>query len=176
MGAATISYGLAEWILKKDDDENLNFYQVRTGMYGMEGGYTVYHQNFGLEKRLAPWFAIALEFNNQQWSSSESNGAGIGLNTHYRWYLFGKKRLSPFIEMGAGAFRGFSKFPSDGSNFTFHLTGNLGLEYTRKNQDRLRFTYGHLHQSNNDLLDANPGAIGNGFTISYAWFWKRSKW
>jgi hypothetical protein len=143
---------------------------------GMEGGYTVFMETFGIEKRVAPWFAFALEFNSQQWTSSESNGAGIGINTHYRWYAFGKKRVSPFIEMGAGAFQAFSPFPADGTNFTFHLTGNLGVEYTRSNLDKVRFTYGHLHQSNNDLFDSNPGIIGNGFTISYSWFWKKTKW
>ena len=78
--------------------------------------------------------------------------------------------------MGVGVFQGFSPFPVDASNFTFHLTGNLGLEYTQTNQIKIRFTYGHLHQSNNDLFEVNPGIIGNGFTISYAWFWAKSKW
>ena len=117
-----------------------------------------------------------LEFNNQQWTSPNGNGAGLGLNTHYRWYAFGKKRLSPFVEMGAGLFQGFRPLPTDGTTFTFHLTASLGLEYTRVNQDRIRFTYGHLHQSNNGLFPRNPGLIGNGFTFAYSKFWKASKW
>ena len=52
MGAAILSYTLAEVILK--NEENLNFYQVRTGMNREHvwGLRNVWHQNFGIESLL----------------------------------------------------------------------------------------------------------------------------
>lgn len=169
ISAAAISYGLAEFVFKNDNA--LNFYQVRSGLFGTTGG-TVFVENFGIERRIAPWFGLALELNNQQWVYEEGNGVGIGFNTYYRWHLFAKKKLSPYIEYGAGFFYGFSKFPTDGTNFTFNLTTQLGMEYSFENNNKLRLSYGHLHQSNNDLLDPNPGEDGNGINLTYLWFWK----
>ena len=94
IGAAALSYGLSEFV---GEEENLNFYQVRVGMMGATDNITIYGQGFGLEKRLSSWYAIAIEFNNQQWTSPAGNGLGMGINTHYRWYAFGKKKLSPFL-------------------------------------------------------------------------------
>lgn len=168
-GAATASFILAEWVLK--DVADINYYQARAGMVGTSGG-TVMLENFGIEKRLAHWFGIGLELNTQQWFYEEKAGAGIGFNTYYRWYLRGRKRLSPYIEYGAGLFRGFSEFPPDGTRFTFNLTTQLGLEYQLNNQDKVRLGYGHLHQSNNGLLEPNPGEDGNGFNVTYLWLWK----
>jgi hypothetical protein len=100
----------------------------------------------------------------------------MGINTYYRWYLFGKKKISPYIEYGAGLFYGFKKFPQNGSNFTFNLTNALGIEYTIKNQNKIRLSYGHIHQSNNNLFNENPGIDGNGLNFTYLWFFKKSKW
>ena len=173
MGAAITSYGLSEFVCK---DTNLNFYQTRVGFMRGQENTNIFIENFGIEKRVAPWFAITLELNNQQWFSPESKGAGMGLNTYYRWYAFGKKRFSPYLEYGAGLFHGFTPFPEGGSRFTFNLTTSIGVEYTCKNMDKFRVNYGHLHQSNNDLLPTNPGWDGNGFTISYSKFWGKSRW
>lgn len=168
-GAAITSYVLSEFLLK--DIEDLNYYQARIGVIGTTGG-TVTLENFGIEKRLSHWFGIGLELNNQQWFYEDNNGLGVGFNTYYRWYLLGKKRLSPYIEYGAGVFYGFSKFPPEGQQFSFNLTTQIGAEYTFKNQDKVRLSYGHLHQSTNDLIVPNPGEDGNGFNITYLWFWK----
>jgi hypothetical protein len=149
----------------------LNFYQVRGGVFGTLRG-TVIMENFGIEKRVAPWFGLGLEINNQQWLYEEKNGAGIGFNTYYRWHIFGRKKISPYIEYGAGFFYGFSEFPPNGTNFTFNLTTQIGAEYTFEDKNKLRLGYGHIHQSNNELLDPNPGEDGNGFNITYLWFWK----
>jgi len=46
------------------------------------------------------------------------------------------------------------------------------VEYTTERKNKLRLSYGHIHQSNNDLLDPNPGEDGNGFNFTYLWFWK----
>jgi hypothetical protein len=165
MGAAVVSFGLAELVF---DDENLNFYQVHMG-YMRGENMSVFMQNVGLEKRLAPWYAIAVELNMQQWTDGNYKGMGMGLNTYYRWYLMGKKKFSPFIEAGAGAFQGFKKFPEDGSNFTFNLTTKAGFEYTFDNSNRFRVNYGHIHHSNNGLFESNPGFVGNGFTLAYSW-------
>jgi len=169
LSAATISYGLAQFIFK--DNAHLNYYQARAGVFGTLGG-TVMMENFGIEKRLTPWFGLGLEINNQQWIYEEGNGAGMGFNTYYRWHLFGRKKLSPFIEYGAGFFYGFSEFPPDGTNFTFNLTTQVGAEYTFENKNKLRLGYGHIHQSNNDLLEPNPGEDGNGLNITHLWSWK----
>jgi len=169
LSAATISYGLAQFIFK--DNAHLNYYQARAGVFGTLGG-TVMMENFGIEKRLTPWFGLGLEINNQQWIYEEGNGAGMGFNTYYRWHLFGRKKLSPFIEYGAGFFYGFSEFPPEGTNFTFNLTTQVGAEYTFENKNKLRLGYGHIHQSNNDLLEPNPGEDGNGLNITHLWSWK----
>jgi len=166
---AAVTYGLAKFVF--NNNKALNFYQVRAGVFGTEGG-TVVMENFGIEKRVAPWFGLGLEVNNQQWIYEEKNGAGIGFNTYYRWHLFGRKKISPYLEFGAGLFYGFSEFPPNGTNFTFNLATQLGAEYTFENNDKLRLGYGHIHQSNNELLDPNPGEDGNGLNLTYLWFWK----
>ena len=173
MGAALSSYGIAE--LATDKGSNLNYYNGRLGVYGSSAGLLV-HQNFGIEKRLAPWFGIGLELVNQQWIAEEGNGAGLGLNTYYRWHLFGSKKISPYLEYGAGVFNGFSPLPADGTRFTFHLNTQLGLEYKITKGHLMRLSYGHLHQSNNDLLDLNPGLDGGGFNFTFLWFWDESNW
>ncbi len=184
IGAAALSYALSEFVFKKDN-ENMNFYQVRVGMSDeyVWGLRSVWHQNFGVENRVAPWFAIAAEFNLQQWNdrtpdidNKDKFGMGAGIMSYYRWYLFGKKRISPFLEYGAGVFCGFKEFPRNGSNITFNLSTQLGLEYTFKDKNKLRVGYGLSHQSNNGLSSRNPGYDGNGFSIGYSWFWKTSKW
>lgn len=180
MGVATFSYILSELILKNEDD--LNFYQARAGV--KVGQYqTVFLENFGIEKRAASWFAFTVELNNQQWINNrpgagdrEKSGAGMGITTYYKWYLFGKKKLSPFLEYGAGVFTGFKEFPANGTTFTFNLSTQLGLEYSFSNENRLRLSYGQFHQSNNDLFSVNPGHDGNGLNITYAWYWGTSKW
>ncbi len=168
MGVAAASVIISELIF---NEVNANYYQVRSGFYGADD-HNVFNQQFGIEKHLSHWFATGIEFNAQQWSGTQ-RGMGIGLNGTYRWYAFGKKRLSPFIEYGTGFFYGFSPFPAEGTKFTFHLTSNLGLEYTLKNENKMRLTYGHLHQSNNGLLEPNPGYDATGFTFTYLWNWKK---
>ncbi len=170
--AATLSYGLSEWVLQEEKD--LHFYQVRTGLIGTTRG-TVLLENFGIEARLAPWFGLGIEWNTQQWLYPEKNGWGMGIMSFYRWHLFGRKRFSPYLEYGAGLFHGFSKFPPEGTQFTFNLSSQLGVEYTLPNEHKLRLSYGHLHQSNNGLLDPNPGEDGNGFHLTYLWRWGKPK-
>ena len=183
IGTAALSYALAEFVFK--GDENMNFYQVRAGMnkeyvWGLKN---VWHQNFGVENRVAPWFAFAAEFNFQQWNDrtpgidkKDKFGMGTGIMSYFRWYLFGKKRISPFLEYGTGLFYGFEKFPYNGSNFTFNHTTHLGIEYTFNNKNKLRVSYGQAHQSNNGLFSTNPAYDASGFSINYAWFWRTSKW
>ena len=175
MGAAITSYTVAELVGK---DSTLNYYQSRLGLYGVTNRTTIAFQSFGIEKRVAPWFGIGVEGIMQQWKTrmpSNHSGFGVGLNTYYRWHLFGKKRLSPYLEYGAGVFQGFRKLPFNGSNFTFHLTTSLGLEYTFKDQNKMRLSYGYLHQSNNDLFEPNPGLDGGGLQFTFLWFWAKSK-
>lgn len=183
IGAAALSYTLTELVFK--NHENLNFYQIGGGMNNeyFWGLRKVFHQNFGVEKRAAPWFAFALEYNFQQWGDqtpkldkNEKFGLGMGIMTYYRWYLFGKKRLSPYLEYGTGLFWGFKEFPYNGTAFTFNHSTQVGLEYTFENKNKARMGYGQFHQSNNYLFDRNPGYDGNGFNVSYSWFWKTSKW
>jgi hypothetical protein len=90
---------------------NLSFYQARVGIFDTVGR-TVIMENFGVDKRLAPWFALGLEINNQQWIYKEGNGAGLGIYTYYRWHLFGKRKLSPYLAYGAGIFYFFLQLPS----------------------------------------------------------------
>ena len=119
-------------------------------------------ENFGFEKRLDSWFGLDLEINNQQSINEEKNRAGIRFNTNYWWHLFGRRRIGPQIEYGAGFFSGFSEFPPNGTNLTFNLTTQVGAEDGLDNKDKLRLGYGHIHQSNNELLDPNPGEDKNG--------------
>lgn len=183
IGAAVLSYSLAELVFK--NGENTNYYQARAGMNHeyFWGFKNVWHQNFGVENRVAPWFAFAAEFNMQQWNdrtpgieNKDKFGLGAGIMTYYRWYLFGKKRLSPYLEYGTGLFCGFKKFPYNGTKFTFNHSTQLGLEYTFKDKNKLRLGYGQFHQSNNGYAQPNPGYDGDGFSVSYSWFWRNSKW
>jgi hypothetical protein len=176
VGLAAISYTLAEFILKKE--ENVNYYHLRTGMnkeYGW-GLREVWHQNFGVEHRVAKWFSLSAEFNLQEYHDSSPNlsgnkkfGLGVGLMTYYRWYLMGKKRVSPYFEYGTGVFYGFNKFPYNGNNFTFNHSTQVGVEYTLRKGNKVRLGYGNFHQSNFGWLESNPAHNGNGFSVSYAW-------
>jgi len=168
MALASVSFVLSEFVFKEAD---INYFQAR-GSYYNSDGTSILGQNFGIEKKLSHWFSIGIEGYAQQFKDQGSSGTGLGLNAYYRWYAFGKKRLSPFIEYGTGGFYGFKPFPTDGTKFTFHLTSAVGLEYELNNQNKVRFTYGHLHQSNNDLFDANPGLDASGITLTYLWRWK----
>lgn len=181
MGTAIISYALSEFVFNKN--ENLNFYQARAGMNYDQGIRNVWHENFGVENRVAPWFGFALEGNFQQWNDRTSYidkkdefGMGVGLMSYYRWYILGKKKLCPYLECGTGLFLGFEKFPYSGTKFTFNHSAQIGLEYTLENKNKIRCGYGLFHQSNNYLIFPNPGYDAKGFSISYSWFWKNSKW
>jgi hypothetical protein len=172
---ATISYTLAEFVF--NNYENVDFYQIRMGMnkeYGW-GLRDVWHQNLGLEQRVAGWFSLGAELNLQEFyddspnlSNNEKFGFGTGLMTYYRWYFLGDFFISPYFEYGTGIFYGFSKFPANGTKFTFNHSTQVGLEYTLRNQNKIRIGYGNFHQSNNGWLDRNPGHDGDGFSLSYS--------
>lgn len=171
-GAAAVSYILAKYVLKSE--EQGDFWQVRVS--NAVGEYkTVFKQSIGVERHLAPWFAVALEFNFQQWfdnspfaPSNANSGFGVGLQPYFRWYVFGKKRISPYLEYGTGFYQGFTKFPYNGTKFTFTHSSHLGIQYTIKNGNKLRLSYGQYHQSNNDWWSVNPSFNGNGFQITYS--------
>lgn len=179
--AAGLSYILAEYVLK--DEENINYYTLRAGMNDeyQHALKSVWHQGFGLEHRVASWFSLLGEINLQQWedrttgiNDNEKFGIGAGAKMYFRWYLFGKKRISPYLEYGTGVFYGFKKFPYNGTNFTFNHSSLLGVEYTIKNGNKVRLGYGNFHQSNNGWIgNSNPGYDGNGFSISYSWVIKK---
>ena len=182
VGAAALSYILADVVFK--NEENMLYYQGRIGMTREnEWDYlTTYRQNLGAENRLANWFTAAVEFNIQEWyddtpgmNDSDRFGIGMGVTTYYRWYVLGKLPVSPFIEYGTGVFYGLKKFPDNGTNFTFNLSSQLGLEFTFKSKNKLRLSYGQFHQSNNGWLDPNPGYEGNGFSLVYSWYWTEMK-
>ncbi|MEN7551532.1 hypothetical protein AAG747_26680 [Rapidithrix thailandica] len=176
IGLAALSYGLEEFIFK--NHENTNYYIIRTGMnneyaWGLKN---VWHQNIGIEHRVASWFSLTAEFNLQEWheqtpplDNKQKVGLGTGLMTYYRWYLFGKKCISPYIEYGTGVFYGFRKFPYNGTNFTFNNSTQLGVEYTFKNCSKARLSYGNFNQTNYNWLNSNPGYHGNGLSVSYSW-------
>lgn len=176
IGLAALSYTLAEFVFENED--NISFYQVRAGMsneyaWGLKN---VWYQNFGVEHRVANWFSLAAAFTVQEFQDSTPDisekdkfGIGSGIKTYYRWYLFGRKRLSPYFEYGTGLFYGFSKFPYNGTNFTFSHSTQIGLEFTLKTDSKIRFAYGNFHQSNYGWLNSNPAYDGNGFSLSYAW-------
>lgn len=175
IGLAALSYSLEEFVFK--NHENINFYTARVGMNNEYawGLRNVWHQNIGVEHRVASWFSVSAEFNLQEWhdqspqiDSKNKFGIGTGLMTYYRWYLFGKKRISPYIEYGTGIFYGFKKFPYNGTNFTFNNSTQLGVEYTLKNKSKVRLSYGNFNQTNYNLLKSNPAYNGNGFSISYS--------
>ena len=172
MAAASLSFVLSEFVFKEAD---LNYFQARASYFDTGEGTRIMAQNFGIEKRLSHWFGIGIETYAQQFREPNDRGMGLGINAYYRWYAFGKKRLSPFLEYGTGGFYGFKPFPADGGKFTFHLTTSVGLEYTLKNENKVRLTYGQLHQSNNGLFESNPGVDANGFTLTYLWRWKKKQ-
>ena len=182
VGAAAVSYLLADVVFK--NEENLQYYQGRIGMTREnELDYrTTYRQNLGVDNRIASWFAYAIEFNIQEWyddspgmNDNDRFGIGMGVSTYYRWYVLGKLPVSPFIEYGTGLFYGLRDFPDSGTNFTFNLSSQLGLEITFNSKNKLRLSYGQFHQSNNGWLDPSPEYNGNGFNVVYSWFWTEMK-
>ncbi len=168
-GAAVGSLVLAKFLSK---DPKLDYFQGHIGYFNGDG-YNVYMQNFGVERAFAPWFALRIEGNIQEFSATDYSTAGLGLRFYTRWSIFGKKRLSPYFSYGAGAFNAFQAFPEGGSNFTFNQTLAVGLEFKLENKHKIRLDYNAIHHSNNGLFDSNPGFDGNGITLSYSWFWKQ---
>lgn len=175
LSLAALSYGIEELILKNHD--NKNYYTVRIGMnneyaWGLKN---VWQQSIGLEHRIANWFSLTAKFHVQEWhdqtpqlDNKNKFGLGVGIMTYYRWYLLGKKRISPYIEYGTGVFLGFKKFPYNGTKFTFNNSTNLGLEYTLKSTHKIRLGYGNFNQTNYNWLSSNPSYNGNGFSLSYS--------
>lgn len=174
IGLAALSYTLEEFILK--NHENINYYSARAGMnneyaWGLKN---VWNQNLGIEHRIAPWFSVSAELTLQEWHDRTPHlntrfGVGLGLMTYYRWYIFGKKRLSPYIEYGTGVFYGLSKFPYNGTHMSFSNSSQLGLEYTIRPDFKVRMSYGNVCQTNYNLLDSNPGYDGNGLNLGVSW-------
>lgn len=175
LSLAALSYGLEEFLLK--NHENISCYSARVGMNN-EYGYglrNLWHQNLGVEHRVASWFSVSAEFDLQQWydqtpliKENQRFGLGVGIMTYYRWYLFGRKRLSPYIEYGTGVFTGLKKFPYNGTHLTFNNSTQLGLEFTLKNDSKIRLSYGNFNQTNYNLFKSNPSYNGNGFSIGYS--------
>lgn len=172
IGLAAISYSLEELVLK--NHENINFYSTKAGMNNEHafGLRNLWHQNFGVEQRVANWFSVSAEFNMQQWydqtlliENNQRFGIGFGIMTYYRWYLLGQKRFSPFIEYGTGIFMGIKKFPYNGTSFTFNNSTQLGIEYSISDQSKIRLSYGNFNQTNYNLFRSNPSYNGNGFSI-----------
>jgi hypothetical protein len=171
--AAALSYIIAKYVVKPKSTED--YYQFRTSL--TVGEYkTVLRQHIGVERRIAPWFAVALEFSLQQWFDERKNlesknkfGMGIGLQPYFRWHILGSKKWSPFLEYGTGFFQGFEKFPHTGTHFTFSHSSHIGIEYTNKKGSKFRLSYGQFHYSNNDWWEVNPSYNGNGLNFTYAW-------
>ena len=86
--------------------------------------------------------------------------------------LIWKKKSGPYLEYGFGIFYGIKKFPYNGSYFTFNHSAQLGIEYTFKNKNKLRFGYGQFKQSNFNYLKHNPEFEANDFSFSYSYFLK----
>lgn len=187
------SSALASFLISEffSDAPHLDFYQVHSGYYYGESGsggamfpggqsytsenYSIIMQNFGMEREFSPWFSMLLEGNLQEMANDDYFSMGIGLKPYCRWTLFRKWVIHPYIEYGAGIFYAFSKFPENGSNFTFNLNYGVGLEYILPNKDKIRLDANFKHQSNNNLFDSNPGFDSNGISLSYCWYWKETE-
>lgn len=172
-GATVVTYLLTKFVLKPQEEQD--YRQIRQS-YAVGEFKTVTKQHIGVERRLAPWFSVALEFSFQQWFDERNDlneahkfGLGIGLQPYFRWYILGKKRISPFLEYGTGFFQGFEKFPHDGNNYTFTHSSHIGIEFTFKKGSKIRLGYGQFHHSNNDWWKENPGYNANGFNLTYSW-------
>lgn len=168
-GLGAVSAWITEGLLQ--DEEKLNFFNVQGEFYSGSRSTTILSQGFAVERRSSHWFSLGLEVMSQQFLSPTYSGFGGSFNPQFRWYLFGKSPLSPYAGYTAGLFYGNTEFPEYGTQFTFRLLYMLGLEYKLTAEQRLRVSFGHLHHSNNNLLDVNPGFDGNGFAIGYAWAW-----
>ncbi len=168
-GFALASYLTTAFLI---EDDKMDFYQAHAGFYLDGDSYTVIAQNFGVERRAATWFSLGIEANVQEMFGKGFTSMGFGLSAHFRWYLFGKKRVSPYFEYQNGAFYALHNFPEGGNNFTFRILYKVGLELTRSNRDKIRTDVGLLHQSNSDLFETNPAYNAFGLSLVYLWFWK----
>ena len=168
---AALSYLGAELWSK---DEKMNFYQAQADFYFASGSYTAIGQSFGVERRPANWFALGLETNIQEMFSTEHSTVGFGISGHFRWYLLGKSKWSPYFEYQNGVFYGATPFPEGAHNFTFRLIYKFGIEHTRENKDKVRLDFGKLHHSNSGLFEPNIGYDAYGVSMVYLWHWERN--
>lgn len=162
MGAGLGSVALDRLVSPGD---TVHLGQVHTGYFAGSDTH-IWMLNAGLEKRVAPWFGFAIEANTQQWLQSEQAGVGGGFVTYGRWLALGDRPVRPMVEGGAGVYFGVRPFPVEGTLFTFNLSTRFGVEVDVGEAHRLRVLYGHLHQSNNDIVLPNPGLDVHGFTIA----------
>ena len=167
-GAAVSSLFLAKFL---SNNPKLDYYQANLGYFNGDG-YNIFMQNFGVERAFAPWFALKVEGNIQEYTGVDYSTASIGFRTYTRWSILGKKKISPYFEYGAGISNAIQEFPAGGSKFTFNQTLALGLEFKLANSNKIRLDYNTIHHSNNGLFESNPGFDGNGISLSYSWFWK----
>jgi hypothetical protein len=152
-----------------DKNEKLNFYIGQADLYFSSGSYTNIAQSVGVERRSSPWFGFALEANVQEMFSADHSTMGFGISGQFRWYILGKKKISPYFEYQNGVFYGVSPFPEGAHNFTFRLVYKLGVEYTLSDDNRIRADFGHLHHSNSGLFEPNIGYDGYGISVVYLW-------
>ena len=165
--------GIGAYFLTKNvpDEKKSKFYQLHFAFFQGDG-YKVYMQNFGLEREYSNWFSLRAEGNIQEFIRDENSGDntfGLGFKLYSRYTAFGKKKVSPFFEYGAGLFTALKQFPFDGSRFTFNLTYAAGLEFTLANENKIRVDYNFIHHSNANIGSRNPGFDANGVSVSFSW-------
>lgn len=168
-GLGALSTYLSEVAL--EDEANLDFFAGQAEYYCGVRETSVLSQGFGIERRLANWFSVGLEFTTQEMFASNYGSFGVSINPQFKWFLFGNSTFSPYLAYTSGLFYATSEFPQSGTNFTFRLIYALGVEYKLSADQRVRLSIGHLHQSNNNLLATNPGYDGDGLALSYIWKW-----
>lgn len=102
------------------------------------------------------------------------NTYGIGFQpVAFRFIFMPRKRLKPFVQVGAGLI--FSKKPvpvpeSPSYNFIGDFGGGLMFSLTRKRT--INFGYRYFHISNMNIGEINPGYNANVFYVGYSFFSK----
>lgn len=106
--------------------------------------------------------------------------AGIWQRTgHYiaGWTLWGRYnfvppgwRVTPYMQLGAGAVLTDISHQIDGQNFNFNLDISLGVRYFIKRNLSLNAEYRYQHISNADTGRHNLGINANGPVLGVSWF------
>jgi hypothetical protein len=178
-GSAAIAACL--FFTKKDSSfqKRISFYQESGVSFGYKPPYTLSLQNnTGVLYKVRNWMSLGMEWNAFHFSDKTNNTWSFGVRPFSRWYPYVGKKISLFVEYGAGLSYSLNRFPltgtgwdldtaRTGTHFNFTTKYGIGTEVHVTNRFFLQGGLRHFHLSNGNMkgMQRNPSYDGNGMFV-----------